>query len=244
MIPKVSQLSHLSQIPQEKDDRVCEMKRSLRREAKEWWNSLSPEEIERSSELVCQHILQSELYQKAEKISLYLASDSEISLDTIIDDALEKKKEVGIPAVARLAEHTVEHRIEHIQEKNEMRFDLLSEEAWTAKRFTLNRFALRELEGERVPFRPEGSSLLILVPGLLFGERGERLGRGGGFYDRYFSTLTTNANFFALGITHSAMIREGIPMEEHDRSVDGVCTERGSVFSKATFKHPSKPGAT
>jgi len=63
----------------------------------------------------------------------------------------------------------------------------------------------------------------VLTPGLAFTPRGERLGYGGGYYDRLLESLdraTSVAAAFAL------QVREQIPVEPHDRRVDWVVTEQ------------------
>jgi len=60
----------------------------------------------------------------------------------------------------------------------------------------------------------------ILVPGLAFTEKGERLGRGGGFYDRFLSTLTERTR--RIGIAFHCQISGFLPVEIHDQSVHEV----------------------
>lgn len=59
---------------------------------------------------------------------------------------------------------------------------------------------------------------LVLVPGLAFSERGLRLGRGGGFYDRLLAQVLGKS----VGICFSEQLRETIPAEAHDISVSEV----------------------
>jgi 5-formyltetrahydrofolate cyclo-ligase len=59
---------------------------------------------------------------------------------------------------------------------------------------------------------------LILVPGLAFGCSGERLGRGGGFYDRFLQTFPG----VKWGVCFPCQILDQIPTEQHDEKVD-VC---------------------
>lgn len=65
----------------------------------------------------------------------------------------------------------------------------------------------------------------ILVPGLAFSKRGDRLGRGGGFYDRYLALMPDSA--FRLGLCFSSQIVAEIPMQPHDQRVHAVITEDG-----------------
>jgi 5-formyltetrahydrofolate cyclo-ligase len=61
---------------------------------------------------------------------------------------------------------------------------------------------------------------LILVPGMAFDLRGNRLGRGGGFYDR----LLKNAYGTKCGVCHDFQMLEKIPSEPHDAKVGLILT--------------------
>lgn len=69
---------------------------------------------------------------------------------------------------------------------------------------------------------------VILVPGLIFTERGERLGRGKGFYDKYLS----NYQGVKIGICFSEQIEELIPTEEHDVALDYIVTDKKIINCK------------
>ncbi len=62
---------------------------------------------------------------------------------------------------------------------------------------------------------------LLLVPGLGFSRKGERLGRGKGFYDKYLE----NFNGLKIGICTSEQILNEIPTEDHDIKMDGLITD-------------------
>jgi 5-formyltetrahydrofolate cyclo-ligase len=64
---------------------------------------------------------------------------------------------------------------------------------------------------------------LVLVPGIAFSSRGERLGRGGGFYDRFLALPGLRAK--KIGICFDLQIRDDLPLEAHDCAVDCVITE-------------------
>ena len=63
---------------------------------------------------------------------------------------------------------------------------------------------------------------LLVVPGLGFSETGRRLGRGGGFYDRYLSSF----NGTVVGICYEGQLLKGVPVEPHDCLMSYVITEK------------------
>lgn len=65
---------------------------------------------------------------------------------------------------------------------------------------------------------------LILVPGLAFSHLdGARLGRGGGFYDRFLARPEVTAS--RVGLAFDAQVYSDIPHEEHDLRVASLLTE-------------------
>lgn len=64
---------------------------------------------------------------------------------------------------------------------------------------------------------------LVVVPMVGADEEKNRIGYGGGFYDRFLSKL--EATF--IGLTFECCIRaEGIPVDEHDVPLDKIITEK------------------
>lgn len=61
---------------------------------------------------------------------------------------------------------------------------------------------------------------LVLVPGLAFTRAGERLGRGGGFYDRFLALPGLAAR--RAGVCFSAQLLDALPAEPHDARVEAV----------------------
>jgi 5-formyltetrahydrofolate cyclo-ligase len=66
---------------------------------------------------------------------------------------------------------------------------------------------------------------LVLVPGLGFAAGGLRLGRGGGYYDRWLAHLPSSTQ--TIGITFSIQICPSLPTLNHDQKVDFLLTESG-----------------
>jgi 5-formyltetrahydrofolate cyclo-ligase len=67
---------------------------------------------------------------------------------------------------------------------------------------------------------PPEELALVLVPGLAFDAAGGRLGRGGGFYDRFLAGVSCPT----VGVCHNCQIVSSIPADPHDRLVGCVVT--------------------
>lgn len=63
---------------------------------------------------------------------------------------------------------------------------------------------------------------LILVPGVVFDSKGHRIGRGGGYYDRF---LKTHKQAFKLGVAYDFQLKHhDLPQTRHDQPLNGVVT--------------------
>lgn len=63
---------------------------------------------------------------------------------------------------------------------------------------------------------------LVVVPGAAFTSRGERLGAGGGFYDRFLAAHRRPS----LGLAHLCQMAVHLPNEKHDQRLDAVITSQ------------------
>jgi 5-formyltetrahydrofolate cyclo-ligase len=94
-----------------------------------------------------------------------------------------------------------------------------------------NGFGILEPEPETA-LTPEDFPALVITPGLAFDRRGRRLGRGRGFYDRFFAALDSGClgsrpagrvlAYAALGLCMEAQLVPEVPAEDHDKTMDLV----------------------
>ncbi|KAA0215317.1 MAG: 5-formyltetrahydrofolate cyclo-ligase [Leptolyngbya sp. PLA3] len=71
---------------------------------------------------------------------------------------------------------------------------------------------------------PIGELRVVLVPGVAFDLRGGRLGRGGGFYDRFLARLGPQT--IRVGVGFERRVVDRLPVEPWDQSVDVLVTEQ------------------
>lgn len=68
----------------------------------------------------------------------------------------------------------------------------------------------------------------LLVPALAIDRKGQRLGRGGGYYDRFLSSF----GGVKIGVVPSTRFLSSVPVEPHDLRVDAVATESELIWFK------------
>ncbi|MEM9968943.1 MAG: 5-formyltetrahydrofolate cyclo-ligase [Pseudomonadota bacterium] len=70
---------------------------------------------------------------------------------------------------------------------------------------------------------------IVVVPLLAFTRRGDRLGYGGGFYDRTLQQLRAKRLTLAIGFAFAGQEVPDIPLENTDQPLDLVVTEAGVI---------------
>jgi 5-formyltetrahydrofolate cyclo-ligase len=94
-------------------------------------------------------------------------------------------------------------------------------------RMTDGERGLREPTGPRLGVDALTRADLILVPALAVDPEGNRMGRGGGSYDRALARLPDPGGPPVVALLHDGELIEKVPAEPHDRPVDGTITPHG-----------------
>lgn len=84
-------------------------------------------------------------------------------------------------------------------------------------------YGIPEPPGEE---QPTDLCPLMLVPGLAFTMAGVRLGKGGGYYDRYLAVHSC----IRIGVCRQACLADWLPADAHDILMDEIVTERKKSY--------------
>jgi 5-formyltetrahydrofolate cyclo-ligase len=94
-----------------------------------------------------------------------------------------------------------------------------------------------ELSGFNIPEPPASNEVakdprvLIIMPGVAFDPDLNRIGYGGGYYDKYLSNHP-DVLFTKVAITYDFQIVDSLPTEPHDYKVDMVVTPTKTLLPK------------
>lgn len=88
---------------------------------------------------------------------------------------------------------------------------------------SIGAYGIEEPSGK--DFTDYNSIDLAIIPGMSFDKKGNRLGRGKGYYDR----LLPNIDAYKIGLCYQFQISEYIPTETHDKLMDAILTENGII---------------
>ena len=81
------------------------------------------------------------------------------------------------------------------------------------------------VKGVPIPFEEIG---LVITPGLGFDKSGNRLGRGGSYYDRFFSHPKLKA--IKCGLAFSEQLIDEVPTDSHDVPLDMLVTDKEVLY--------------
>lgn len=70
---------------------------------------------------------------------------------------------------------------------------------------------------------------IVLTPLLAFDRAGNRLGYGGGYYDRTIRAVREHRPVYAIGIAYAAQEEAAVPHDDGDTPLDLVVTEAGAI---------------
>lgn len=177
-------------------------KKDIRAEKKRLRGMLSEAEIARLGEAISKELLKTEQFKASTVILSYYAFAGEVSLAYLHKEAAKAGKRIALPVCLP---------------GNRMEFRYVTEETALIE----NAYHIPEpLYGELVV--PDASMLLI-VPGVSFDGKCNRIGYGGGFYDRFMAEYPA-----LLGVmpAYEFQKTERIPTEDTDKPVAMVVTEK------------------
>ncbi len=163
----------------------------------------------------CDHALAWKPMSEADSVMAYFPMADELDISPMLEALLERGVQLSVPVTD-----------------------------WTHKRLTprvvtdLDRDRIEGRHGvseprEGLPLVPLEAIQVVVVPGVGFDVQGGRLGRGGGFYDRFLTELmqaarrTGRARPRRISVCFPEQIVPAVPMEEHDVRVDCLSSSQG-----------------
>jgi 5-formyltetrahydrofolate cyclo-ligase len=160
---------------------------------------------------LCQNIVKEKTYRNSRHIALYLANDSEIDPYLLTEHAIFLGKKVYLPILAPL--------------KNSLYFAPYK----TGDRLKLNRFKIPEPECHPSKWKTASQLDLLLLPLVAFDAFGNRIGMGGGFYDRTLAYLQ-HRRFWKkptlMGLAHEIQKVGHLNRQSWDIPLDYIITEK------------------
>ena len=181
-------------------------KDALRREALNRRAALSEEERAQKSDAAIRHLLEASVFKAASTVAIYLPLKTELALDSLLTAANKQTQRFVAPRT--LADNQMSFHEVTGSSALERGFGNIMEPSATST----------QVKAEDID--------LFLVPLAACDQRGNRLGFGGGFYDR----ALVNQHGFKLGVGFSVQFVDHIEREAHDVTLDGFISEDGITY--------------
>jgi len=170
--------------------------------------ALAPSQLASAAESLASRIVALDAYRDAQNLAVYFAVNGEISLDPVIDHALAAGKQVYLPNLDR----------------ESLRFSPYFRE----QKMRINKFRLPEPDVGDDEMLQAAQLDLVLAPLVVFDAARNRIGMGGGYYDRSFAFRKDlrRTTPVLIGVAHEIQKEEKIEPEDWDVRLDLVVTDQ------------------
>ena len=156
-----------------------------------------------AQEAVCDRLFASGLLEGRPSVNVYRSMGAELGTESLIRRLIAEGFSVSVP----------------VTEGTEMSAVTVDE----TTRYRRGGFGIEEpVSGARADKQSIG---LVLVPGLAFSERGDRIGYGKGCYDRFLQGM----NAMRIGLCYDFQLVRELPREDFDIPMDVIVTDKRIV---------------
>ena len=187
-------------------------KEEIRRKILKKRLSLSFEDIRDKSRQVFLHLTETVEYINSQNIMFYVATRSEVQTEEMIKMSIKMGKNVFVPIILPECINLAPSKI--------VDFDIELEKG--------NKGILEPKKEYHRIFTPENIDLIV-VPGIAFDLKGNRIGRGFGYYDNFLRKVCSFAKIVALAFEMQTVKK--IPNDKNDIPVHKIITEKRIIIS-------------
>lgn len=185
-----------------------ELRRSLRARR----NELTPDDQRLAATRLASNLVGTRLFLTSRRVACYLPNDGEIDTGPVIERLRRLRKTCYLPVLSRLSHDR-----------------LWFAEAGLKTKLAPNRFGIPEPVVKSSDLVRAQELDLILMPLVGFDDEGNRLGMGGGFYDRSLEFLRHRQHWrkpHLLGIAYDFQRVNGLTADPWDVPLQGVITDQ------------------
>ena len=185
-----------------------ELRRSLRARR----NELTPDDQRLAATRLASNLVGTRPFLTSRRVACYLPNDGEIDTGPVIERLRRLRKTCYLPVLSRLS-----------------RDRLWFAEAGLKTKLAPNRFGIPEPVVKSSDLVRAQELDLILMPLVGFDDEGNRLGMGGGFYDRSLEFLRHRQHWrkpHLLGIAYDFQRVNGLTADPWDVPLQGVITDQ------------------
>lgn len=184
-------------------------KAGLRKQLQTVLLQIPPQQRVAKSKLACKNLIATEQFQRANTIMTYLSLPHEADTSDLVLSAWQLGKIVVAPRISWQQRHMMPVVIKTLETG-----------------FSTDRGGLRNpVSGEPMPFNEID---LVVAPGLGFDKEGNRLGRGGSYYDRFFTHKDLKA--VRCGFAFHEQFIDSVPITDRDVPMNLLVTDKKVLY--------------
>ena len=185
------------------------LKQSIRTELLLQKKQLTPEERQRKSQVISESVHRFHAFQAAQFVQLYLSNETEVETTPLFHLARRLKKQIVVPLI------DIKNKTLTFSKLTRLGPDILESGPFGIPQ---PRPAFqKKMQVDEID--------LWIIPGVGFDRAGNRLGYGGGYYDRILHQVKNPV----IGLAFDLQIIDHVPIEATDRPVDYIITEKRTI---------------
>ena len=175
-------------------------KTELRQRIKALRDAMTSQQVAEKSAGIEARVLDLAQIKQARSVFVYVSVGNEVQTHGLIEHLLQRGKVVAAPLVVRPGVMEP-HQIDSLDDLAPGRFNI--PEPTTGRRY-------------------DAAIDVCIVPGVAFTEQGDRLGKSGGYFDRFLAVLSSTVS---IGLCYEAQLIEALPTDADDRPVQIIVTD-------------------
>jgi len=192
-------------------EEVHKSKEEIRAEMAAKIQALPDEEVREKTRKIQERVFDFANYLEARVVLMYLPRENEVATRQIIDRTYEYNKIVVIPLFETGSKKIRLFKVDDLQK------DLRTDPS-----------GRRQPDPARCRPMPIDSIDIAIVPGIVFDEKGGRIGFGEGYFDRLIPNLPITTRKVTLALDEQVLPQ--IPSESLDKSVDIIITDKRIIY--------------
>ncbi len=182
------------------------LRQDIRKHVRNLRRDISDEQQQLAAVQAADHALNFAPIQQAQHIALFLSVDGEINTRPLIAKLWQRKQQVYLPVLHPFS--TGQLLFLRYDEKTELK---------------INRLRIPEPPLDIRNLLPLSELDVLIVPLVAFDAGGQRLGMGGGFYDRTLQNWQQHG-FMPIGLAHDCQQVDTLPVEQWDIPLPALIT--------------------
>ena len=179
---------------------MTDNRESIRNQIKHIRNLQSTADIDKNSNIIMDKLLSTQIFKKSNCIGFYYSLKTEVSTYNMIQKTLDLGKNVCLPKIDWKSKTMDFHTIDGTENLRKNHLDIPE-----------------PVDGEICT-----NIDVVIVPGIVFDESGNRLGFGSGYYDKF---LNLQPSIYKIALAFDFQLIDTIAVQEHDIPMDLIITE-------------------